>query len=74
LQVPEEMAMSSGPNPRDFLAIDSLLSDEERLVRDTVRRFVKDRVLPEVADWFEVGTFPKELAKEMGMTVPARRP
>jgi len=58
--------MSSGPNPRDFLAIDSLLSDEERLVRDTVRRFVKDRVLPEVADWFEVGTFPKELAKEMG--------
>jgi glutaryl-CoA dehydrogenase len=60
------MAMSSGPNPRDFLAIDSLLSDEERLVRDTVRRFVKDRVLPEVADWFEVGTFPKELAKEMG--------
>jgi glutaryl-CoA dehydrogenase len=58
--------MSSGPNPRDFLAIDSLLSDEERLVRDTVRQFVKDRVLPEVADWFEAGTFPKELAKEMG--------
>ncbi|MFZ0493983.1 MAG: acyl-CoA dehydrogenase family protein [Acidimicrobiia bacterium] len=60
------MAMRSAPNPRDFLAIDSLLSDEERLVRDTVRQFVKDRVLPEVADWFEAGTFPKELAKEMG--------
>ena len=58
--------MSSRPNPRDFLAIDSLLSDEERLVRDTVRQFVSDRVLPEVADWFEEGTFPKELAKEMG--------
>jgi len=58
--------MRSAPNPRDFLAIDSLLSDEERLVRDTVRQFVKDRVLPEVADWFEAGTFPKELAKEMG--------
>jgi glutaryl-CoA dehydrogenase len=58
--------MSSRSNPRDFLAIDSLLSDEERLVRDTVRQFVRDRVLPEVADWFEEGTFPKELAKEMG--------
>jgi glutaryl-CoA dehydrogenase len=66
LKVPEEMAMSSGPDPRDFLAINSLLSDEERLVRDTVRQFVKDRVLPEVAGWFEDGTFPKELAKEMG--------
>jgi len=58
--------MSTGPNPRDFLAIDSLLSDEERLVRDTVRQFTKDRVLPDVADWFEEGVFPKELAKEMG--------
>jgi glutaryl-CoA dehydrogenase len=66
LQILEEMPMSSRSNPRDFLAIDSLLSDEERLVRDTVRQFVRDRVLPEVADWFEEGTFPKGLAKEMG--------
>lgn len=51
---------------RDFLAIDSLLSDEERLLRDTVRQFVADRILPEVAGWFEAGTIPKELAKEMG--------
>lgn len=50
----------------DFLAIDSLLNDEERVVRDTVRRFVRDRILPEVGDWFEAGTFPVELAKEMG--------
>src|SRR6185503_12500803 len=49
----------------DFLAIDALLSDEERLLRDTVRQFVQDRVLPDVADWFDVGTFPKEMAKEM---------
>jgi glutaryl-CoA dehydrogenase len=54
------------PNPRDFLAIDTLLSDEEELVRDTVRRFVADRILPDVAGWWEEGTFPKELAKEMG--------
>ncbi len=66
------MTASSSPqkfgtgNAYDFLAIDTLLSDEERLMRDTVKQFVADRVLPEVADWFEQGTFPKELAKEMG--------
>jgi glutaryl-CoA dehydrogenase len=58
--------MSGGPNPRDFLAIDSLLNDEERMIRDTVRQFVQARVLPDVADWFEEGVFPKGLAKEMG--------
>ena len=54
------------PDPLDFLAIDRLLSDEERMIRDTVRRFVTDRILPEIADWWEAGTIPKELAKEMG--------
>src|SRR5689334_15976341 len=50
----------------DFIGIDALLSSEETLLRDTVRQFVGDRILPDVADWFEVGTFPKEMAKEMG--------
>jgi glutaryl-CoA dehydrogenase len=50
----------------DLLDIDSLLNDEERMIRDTVRSFVADRVLPDVADWFEAGTIPVELAKEMG--------
>ncbi|MGA9595577.1 MAG: acyl-CoA dehydrogenase family protein [Acidimicrobiia bacterium] len=54
------------PNPRDFLNVDALLDDEDRLLRDTVREWVGDRVLPYVADWFEEGYFPKELAKEMG--------
>src|SRR5689334_21178278 len=45
---------------------DALLSAEELLLRDTVRQFVGDRILPDVADWFEQGTFPKELAKDMG--------
>ncbi|MDQ3781902.1 MAG: acyl-CoA dehydrogenase family protein [Actinomycetota bacterium] len=52
-------------DPHDFLQIDALLSAEERLLRDTVRRFVADRVLPDIAEWFEAGTFPKELVKEM---------
>ncbi len=53
-------------DPHDFLEIGALLADEERMVRDTVRQFVGDKILPDVAEWFEVGTFPKELAKEMG--------
>ncbi|OFW63373.1 MAG: acyl-CoA dehydrogenase [Actinobacteria bacterium RBG_16_67_15] len=53
-------------NPKDFLGTDALLDDEERLLRDTVRKFVADRVLPDVADWFEAATFPKELARDMG--------
>jgi len=58
--------MAKGPDPRDFLAIDTLLSSEERLLRDTVRRFVGERILPDVASWFEEGVFPKDLAKELG--------
>ena len=55
------------PDADDFLDIDHLFNDEERMIRDTVRTFVGDRVLPEVADWFEAGHIPaRELAKEMG--------
>jgi glutaryl-CoA dehydrogenase len=53
-------------NPRDFLAIDRQLSDEERDIRDTVRAFVADKVTPYVGDWFEAGTIPLELARELG--------
>ncbi len=55
-----------GETPNDFLQIDALLNDEERLIRDTVRQFIGDKVLPNVAEWFEEATLPKELAKEMG--------
>jgi len=53
-------------DPSDFLDLDSLLSDEERELRDTVRRFVRERVLPGIAEWFERGEFPVEMAKEIG--------
>jgi glutaryl-CoA dehydrogenase len=49
----------------DFYRIDDLLSDEERMVRDTVRRFVDERVVPIIDKHFEDGTFPKELISEM---------
>jgi glutaryl-CoA dehydrogenase len=54
------------PAPLDFLDLDRLLTEEERLIRDTTRSFVTDRVLPEVAGWFERGELPRELAKELG--------
>jgi glutaryl-CoA dehydrogenase len=50
----------------DLLRIDDELSDEERLVRDTVRAFAADRIMPHIADWFEAGTLPRELAGELG--------
>jgi glutaryl-CoA dehydrogenase len=56
----------SPPPPLDFLDLDRLLAEEERLIRDTTRSFVTDRVLPEVAGWFERGELPRELAKELG--------
>jgi glutaryl-CoA dehydrogenase len=53
-------------DPLDLLDFDSLLSDEERQIRETVARFVSEHVRPHVADWFEAGTFPRELAPELG--------
>jgi glutaryl-CoA dehydrogenase len=52
--------------PKDFLGIDLMLGDEERMIRDTVRAFVADRVVPHVGDWFESATIPAELATELG--------
>jgi glutaryl-CoA dehydrogenase len=52
--------------PKDFLGFDQLLSDEERDIRDTVRAFVTDRVLPNVGEWFEEARIPFELATELG--------
>ena len=50
----------------DLLRLDQQLTSDEVLVRDTVRAFTTDRVMPYVADWFEAGTLPRELAPELG--------
>jgi glutaryl-CoA dehydrogenase len=50
----------------DLLQIDDQLGDEERLIRDTVRAFVTDHVLPEIADWFEAGILPRPVLTELG--------
>jgi glutaryl-CoA dehydrogenase len=50
----------------ELLAFDGLLSEEERLIQKTVRSFVTDKVKPHIADWFEQGIAPGELARELG--------
>jgi len=58
---------TSPQHPFDLFAIDGLLDDEERAIRDTVRRFCDDRIRPDVAEWFESGRIPaRDLAKELG--------
>ncbi len=52
------------PSATDLYNIDHLLSEEERMVRDTVRKFVHERVLPIIGEHFEAGTFPRELIPE----------
>ena len=59
-----------GIDPLDFLAIDRLLTDEERDIRDAVRAFVRSEILPGVGEWFERGEFPREVGKglaELGL-------
>ena len=51
---------------RDFFNIDSALSEEERAIRDNIRRWVDERVLPIIGDCYVEGRFPKELIPEMG--------
>ena len=58
--------MSITATQADFLSVDSVLSNEERDIRDTVRAFVKERVTPFVGDWFEEGRLPRELVKQLG--------
>jgi glutaryl-CoA dehydrogenase len=49
----------------DFMNIDGELAEDERLVRDTVRAFIDDRVLPVITEHYEKGTFPGDLIKPL---------
>jgi len=52
--------------PLELLDVDHLLSDEERAVRASVRRLVDDTIRPNIAQWYEDGTFPREMAVTFG--------
>jgi glutaryl-CoA dehydrogenase len=49
----------------DFIEFDGLLSDEERLVRDTTRKFIEDNLIPIIEECNRAGRFPRELVKPM---------
>ncbi|MEV4126125.1 acyl-CoA dehydrogenase family protein [Nocardia sp. NPDC049707] len=51
----------------ELFAIDALLTEDEREIRNTVRTFANQRLRPQIAEWFEAATFPaRELAPELG--------
>ena len=50
----------------DFIKFDSLLNEDERMVRDTARAFVEDNLIPIIEDCFREGRFPRELVPTMG--------
>ena len=50
----------------DFIDFDSLLSEDELLVRSTARQFVEDNVIPGIEQWNRDGVFPRELVRPMG--------
>jgi len=53
--------------PLGLFATDALVGEEDRAIRDTVRRYVEDRVKPQLADWYESGSIPaRDLARELG--------
>lgn len=62
----------------DFFKLDSMLTDEEKLVRNSVRAFVEERVNPIIVECFEEGRFPFDLIPEMaslgllGATLPEK--
>src|SRR5688572_16459831 len=53
-------------DPLDPLALDALLDDEERLIRDTVRQYVREKFLPGVAEHYENGTIAENTGTDLG--------
>jgi glutaryl-CoA dehydrogenase len=51
--------------PADFLELDALLTAEELMIRGAVRRYVQERVMPGIQEWFERGEFPREVYREL---------
>ncbi|MFA6986240.1 MAG: acyl-CoA dehydrogenase family protein [Arenimonas sp.] len=52
-------------NPTDLFDVRSLLSEEERMIQDSVARFTDERVIPIIGDCFDQGRFPEELVPEI---------
>src|SRR3954447_11924026 len=56
-----------GQTPLELFGTDALIDEEDRAIRDTVRRHVEDKLKPHIAEWYESGSVPaRELTKELG--------
>ena len=53
-------------NAVDYYDMDSLLSEEELMIRDSIRRFVTNEVLPVIDEYYENGEFPMHLVPKLG--------
>lgn len=51
---------------RDFMKLESKLTEEERMIRNTVREYVQEELKPNLSEWWEKGIFPEELVTEFG--------
>ncbi len=61
-----ESSRPRSPEPRDFMNLDALLSEEEIATREEIRSFVEERIKPNVAQWWEKAVFPRVIVPEMG--------
>lgn len=52
--------------PADFYSIDDLLNDEEKLIRASVRDFVKKEITPHIEEWAQAASFPQSIVKKFG--------
>ncbi|HKI57560.1 MAG TPA: acyl-CoA dehydrogenase family protein [Trueperaceae bacterium] len=57
---------ASAPSLQDFYDLESLYTPEERMIRDSVRDFVRSEILPQVGDWWREDVFPEDLPRRFG--------
>lgn len=57
---------AAAPSPTDLLGVRAMLSEEERAIADTVRRYVESEITPHAGEWFEDGIFPNEIIPTLG--------
>src|SRR4028119_1598370 len=63
-EVGQNGRQAASPPGHDFLNVEAHLSEEELAVRDRVRSFVRERIKPNIKDWFDGAVFPKEIVPE----------
>ena len=57
------------PDPSDVLALDSLLTPDELVLRQRIRDFTDQQIRPEIAEWYDQGVFPLHLPALMSVAI-----